>query len=295
MKYCWAAAVFTFLFLGGCVHQQHQSEEVRTESVIDSFVVISHRGASAYAPEHTIPAYEAALKLGADYLEIDLQMTKDGHLIALHDDTVDRTTDGTGYALSMSLAEIKQLNAGTWFNKSYEDYADSRFESARIPTLDEILEHFGKDANYYIEMKGTGMEKKLLRLLDKHGMLDKHLPRGKVVIQSFNKESLKKMHDLNAAIPLIQLLSYKEPAAISASELMEWRSYATGIAPNYDMIDKKYVVQARAAGLLVHPYTVNHPEDMARLIEYGITGAFTNVTDQLIEASKEWDGSVIKE
>lgn len=81
------------------------------------FLIIGHRGASGYAPEHTIEAYQLAAEMGADYLEIDLQQTKDGELVAMHDETVDRTTNGKGLVKSYSLKELQQLDAGSWFRK----------------------------------------------------------------------------------------------------------------------------------------------------------------------------------
>ena len=107
-----------------------------------------------------------------DYIELDLQMTKDGHLIAMHDEKVDRTTDGTGYVKDMTLAEIKKLDAGSWFNETYPQYAKPEYEGLQVPTLEEVFKEFGKNNSYYIETKSPeiypGMEKELLRLVDKY-------------------------------------------------------------------------------------------------------------------------------
>src|SRR5699024_5441969 len=101
-------------------------------------VVIAHRGASGYEPEHTMSAYELAIEQGADYIEQDLQLTKDGHLICMHDTTVDRTTNGTGNVSDLTLAQIKQLDAGN---------------GQQVPTLDEVITRFGDSTKYYIETK----------------------------------------------------------------------------------------------------------------------------------------------
>ena len=105
-------------------------------------------------------------------LKLDLQMTKDGQLIAMHDEKVDRTTDGTGNVKDMTLAEIKKLDAGSWFNETYPQYANPEYEGLQVPTLEEVFQKFGKNNSYYIETKSPkiypGMEKELLRLVDKY-------------------------------------------------------------------------------------------------------------------------------
>lgn len=119
----------------------------------DRILTVAHRGASGYAPEHTLASYKLATKMNADYLELDLQMTKDGHLIVMHDETVDRTTNGTGWVKDLTLAEIKQLDAGAWFNEANPDKQNAHFIGQQVLTLDEVLRYFGKRENYYIETK----------------------------------------------------------------------------------------------------------------------------------------------
>jgi len=94
---------------------------------------VSHRGASGYAPEHTITSYQMGEKMHGDYIEIDLQMTKDGQLIAMHDEKVDRTTDGTGSVKEYTLNEIKELDAGSWFNEKYPESAKGEYVGLQVP------------------------------------------------------------------------------------------------------------------------------------------------------------------
>lgn len=278
-KILFACGLLILFFIGG------SSKSVTPDPSIfsDSFIVIGHRGASAYAPEHTLVSYQLARELGADFIEIDLQMTKDGVLVAMHDYTVDRTTNGNGSVESHSLNELKRLDAGSWFNKNFPMYADSEYEFLTVPTLEEVFAHFGKDVNYYIETKSPNkypdMEEKLIQLLQENDLIEK------VIIQSFSEKSLIQIHAVEPKIPLIQLLSYQSPAKITESEIIKWKEYAVGIGPNYQMIDKAYVKAARKSGLLVHPYTVNSKEDLEQLMEWGITGVFTDFTGAL---SKEW-------
>ncbi|WP_372508812.1 glycerophosphodiester phosphodiesterase [Pseudalkalibacillus decolorationis] len=251
---------------------------------------VSHRGASGYAPEHTIASYELGEEMKGDYIEVDLQMTKDGELIAMHDETLDRTTNGTGLVKDYTLAEIKQLDAGSWFNEKYPEKAKPEYAGLKVPTLEEVIQHFGKDERYYIETKSPdvypGMEEELLEILEEYNLLGPNAPSSKVLIQSFSPESLKKVHQLNPDVPLVQLISYKKPATITDEQINEYKKYAVGLGMSYTKIDQDYVQKVRSHGLLIHPYTVNEKEDMQRLLEWGVTGMFTNYPDRLREVIK---------
>lgn len=249
------------------------------------FLNIAHRGASGHAPEHTMSAYQLGKEMHGDYIEIDLQMTKDGILIAMHDEKVDRTTNGSGKVKDMTLADIKKLDAGSWFNAAYPEKAQSQFEGLQVPTLEEVIEAFGKNSRYYIETKAPdvypGMEKELVRILKKHKLTSQNAQSSKIIVQSFSQESLLKMNKLAAEIPLVQLISYSDPAVISDAELDNIKKYAIGVGMNHKRIDRAYVEQVRNHGLLIHPYTVNKRSDMERLIDWGVTGMFTNYPDVL--------------
>jgi glycerophosphoryl diester phosphodiesterase len=117
------------------------------------FLVIGHRGVSGLAPEHTTASYDLVKEQKGDYIEIDLQMTKDGKLVAMHDTTVDRTTEGTGEVRDKTLEEMKQLDTGSWFNEEYPELAKDSYKGLKVQTLEEIFQRYGKSANYYIETK----------------------------------------------------------------------------------------------------------------------------------------------
>ncbi|OAT80137.1 glycerophosphodiester phosphodiesterase [Bacillus sp. MKU004] len=252
---------------------------------------ISHRGASGYAPEHTLPSYELGDQMGGDYIELDLQMTKDGELIAMHDETLDRTTNGTGQVKDHTLEEIKSLDAGSWFNEAYPEKAKDEYNGLQVQTLQEVIEHFGKNKNYYIETKSPdvypGMEEKLLEILKDYNLTRQNGPSSRVIIQSFSEESLQKVHNLNENIPLVQLLDYKGTATITDEELDHYSEYAAGLGMSYKKINQDYVQKVREHDLLIHPYTVNDKEDMKQLLEWGVTGMFTNYPDVLEETMKE--------
>ncbi|WP_077212090.1 glycerophosphodiester phosphodiesterase [Bacillus dakarensis] len=246
---------------------------------------VSHRGASGHAPEHTLVSYKMGEQMHGDYIEVDLQMTKDGHLIAMHDEKVDRTTDGTGYVKDFTLKEVKELDAGSWFNEKYPQYADSKYIGLEVPTLEEVFQKFGKNASYYIETKSPeiypGMEKELLRLVNEY-----RIDKDKLLVQSFSQQSLQIMHDLDPTVNLVQLISYRSYAEITDEQIDAIKEYAVGVGPNHTYLNEEYVQKVVNSGLEIHPYTVNDKERMKQLIDWGVTGMFTNFPDLLHEVKK---------
>ncbi len=275
----------------GVANQTMAAEPIAPSLNPNNILNVAHRGASGHAPEHTLLAYELGQKMKGDYIEVDLQMTKDGELVALHDETLDRTTNGSGLVKDFTLQEIKQLDAGSWFNEKYPDAAKKEYEGLTVPTLEEVFEKFGKDARYYIETKSPevypGMEEKLLEVLEEYKLTGPNVPSSKVIVQSFSAESLKKLHELNPDIPLVQLLWYDKAAEITDTELEDYKTYSIGLGMNFNRIDEAYVQKVRDHNLLIHPYTVNEKKDMHQLLEWGVTGMFTNFPDRLQEVLKE--------
>ncbi|WNF25211.1 glycerophosphodiester phosphodiesterase [Mesobacillus jeotgali] len=247
---------------------------------------ISHRGASGYVPEHTFLAYELGNSMNGDYIEIDLQMTKDGELIALHDETIDRTTDKKGLVKNLTLKEIKKLDAGSWFNEDYPDKKNTVFTGLQIPTLREVLSRFGSNSKFFIETKSPevypGMEEKLIDILNEYNLTGAQ-PFGNVIVQSFSAESLRKIHQMDDSIPLVQLLSYYAPAVITDQEVRKIKEYAVGVGLHYTAVSPGYIQKVTGSGLMIFPYTVNEKEDMKMLLEWGVSGMFTNYPDRLDE------------
>jgi glycerophosphoryl diester phosphodiesterase len=271
---CFFVVISIFVF-----QQVNEHNYIKATNQSNHIKNIAHRGASAYAPEHTIEAYKLGQQLKGDYIEIDLQMTKDGRLIAMHDETLDRTTNGTGLVRNHTLTEIKQLDAGSFFNEKYPDLAKEEFKHAKVPTLAEIIETFGHNANYYIETKSPdeypGMEEKLLEMINHYHINDK------VIIQSFSEESLQKIHSLNTNISLVQLLSYKKAVQLTELEIENYKKYCIGLGMNFKYIDAAYVKKIKKYGLEVHPFTVDNEKDMKKLLIWGVDGMFTNYPDRL--------------
>ncbi|WP_078414824.1 glycerophosphodiester phosphodiesterase [Priestia abyssalis] len=280
-----AAAPVSFAANSAPVQSELSSPEMK-------IITAAHRGASGYAPEHTLLSYEMGEKMKGDYIEVDLQMTKDGELIAMHDETVDRTTNGTGLVKDMTLEQIKELDAGSWFNEKYPQYAKPEYAGLHVPTLEEVFEKFGRGAKYYIETKSPevypGMEEKLLELLEKYKLTGENGRSSHVLIQSFSPESLKKIHEMDPNLPLVQLLWYETPGFITDTELEQIKKYAIGVGPNFAKINEAYVRNVRKHNLLIHPYTINEKEDMRKALEWGVTGLFTNFPDRFNEVVKEF-------
>ncbi|MBY8913388.1 glycerophosphodiester phosphodiesterase [Bacillus sp. YC2] len=258
----------------------------------DRVLTIAHRGASGYVPEHTMLSYETARKMKADYIEMDLQMTKDGKLIVMHDEKLDRTTNGHGWVKDHTLAEIKKLDAGSWFNKAYPEKAKPQYAGLKVPTLDEVLKRYGRHANYYIETKAPeiypGMEEKLIASLKKYKLTGKHAKTGQVIIQSFSKDSLLKIKTLDPKLPTVQLLEAEQLSSMTDADLTEIKTYAVGIGPDYKALNAENVRTIRNHGLLLHPYTVNTEADMRRLLNWGVTGVFTNYADVFQQVKKDY-------
>ncbi|TYR81217.1 glycerophosphodiester phosphodiesterase [Priestia megaterium] len=269
MKHKWSAiGIIAFLLCIALVFSYEQPACTSQKDVL----IIAHRGASGYEPEHTMESYKLAQKMKSDYIEIDLHMSKDQQLVAIHDYSLQRTTNGTGFVKEKTVKQLQSLDAGSWFLLSKK--------SASIPTLDEIFRTFGNDIHYYIETKSPheypGMEKKLIALLNKH-----NIHTNQIIIQSFSDESLKTFRKLQPSIQLIQLISSKQRRMLSPLQFKQIRQYANGIGPNADMLTKEYVQTARSYGLDIHPYTVNDKRQMRKLIKWGVTGIFTNYPDRL--------------
>jgi glycerophosphoryl diester phosphodiesterase len=254
-----------------------------------SVINIAHRGASAYAPEHTSAAYDLALELGADYIEPDVHMTADGELAAIHDATLDRTAkiNGarvTGPISSLTMAELRMCDVGSWFNDAFPSFARPEFEGLQIQSLDDLFARYGRLARYYVELKtphSAGSEEKLVRLIEKYDLMEPFADRWQVVIQSFSSSSLRKTRLLAPSLPLIQLFHVQSSRSIQA-RLDDVATYAAGIGPWKNAIDHELVDACHKRRLQVHAYTVDDdPGQMSRLLSVRIDGMFTDYPDRL--------------
>lgn len=291
-----AAAFFLFSPLPGV---EAAAPDAPTGMVPMTPLVIAHRGASGHAPEHTFAAYDLAIRMGADVLEPDLQMTADGHLVAFHDETLDRTARGpagvcTGPVRERTLAELRQCEVGSWFNERFPDRADPAFVGERIPTLDELFARYGASVRWYPETKepeaNPGMEEALLALLHRHDLRELAVSEGRVLIQSFSPASLQRIRALDPDLPLVQLLprtavTPETPVEALLAQVVGW---ADGVGPNRALVDAAFMAAAQAHGLFVHPWTVNDAEEMDRLLALGVDGIFSDFPDRLRARVEAW-------
>jgi glycerophosphoryl diester phosphodiesterase len=233
---------------------------------------VAHRGASAYAPENTIPAFSLAAEQGATFVEFDLQLTKDKRLVCLHDNSLERTTDveqvfpdrarsGSGGSRTwmledFTLAEVKRLDAGAWL--------DAKFRGTRIPTFGETIDALRGKIGLFIEVKSPeryeGIERLIMADLASR-KLDQPWadPRTPVVIQSFSMTSLKIFRGtLKTTLPIHFLYGAKDGAAYAKPEaLIQLQTFATGISPEKVVLEQhpEAMRQARDIGLAITPYT----------------------------------------
>jgi glycerophosphoryl diester phosphodiesterase len=254
--------------------------------ISDEIQVIAHRGASFDAPEHTFAAYDLALDQGADWIEQDLQMTRDGQLVVLHDDSLDRTARGpaascTGLVREKARAQLAECEVGSWFNAEHPERARVSYAQERIPTLDEVLARYRSRARYYIETKNPaeapGMEDSLLVLLRRHGLVGRGSDEGRVIVQSFSPASLQRLHALAPRLALVQLREERLPVGGIELWLDSVASYAIGIGPSREIVSAAMVEAAQARGLVVHPYTVNAEPTMDYVLNLGVDGMFTDL------------------
>ncbi|MBP2075790.1 glycerophosphodiester phosphodiesterase [Oceanobacillus polygoni] len=232
-------------------------------------VNVAHRGASGHAPENTMAAFEKAFEMKADYIEIDVQMTRDGRLVAIHDTTVNRTTNGNGFVGDYTLDEIQQLDAGSWFGEE--------FAGEQIPTFEEIIDEYRGKIGILIELKSPelypGMEEKVTEALTQRNM---HKPNnGKIIIQSFNHESVQQSKELLPNIPH-GVLAGVTWADVTDEQLAQFATYADFFNPNMNIVTDDLVNRVHFAGMEIYAYTVRTQEQADNLFERGVDGIITD-------------------
>ncbi|MBT2662054.1 glycerophosphodiester phosphodiesterase family protein [Bacillus sp. ISL-45] len=235
------------------------------------FDTVAHRGAAGYAPENTIAAFDMGLEMKADYIEIDVQRSKDGKLVIIHDTTVDRTTDGTGKVGELTLEELRSLDAGS--------FKGEQFAGEKIPTFEEILDRYHGKIGILIELKAPqlypGIEEEVTQEL-KERNLDKP-QNDKIIIQSFNFESMKKIDALLPNVP-IGVLTYSSLHTTDAA-LQEFAKYADLFNPSYGLVTRELVDKVHSLGMEIQSWTVRSPEAAQFLIDMKVDGIITDYPD----------------
>lgn len=237
-------------------------------------LVLGHRGASFDAPENTLAAFELARRQGADGIELDTTLSRDGVPVVIHDLTLDNTTNGTGPVRDLDLRALKALDAGSHF--------DVEFKGERIPTLDEALETAGPDMTINIELKTSswradGLEQAVLRVIRHHGA------SSQVIVSSFNPVALRRFRALAPEIPIGYLYSPDEPPYLRYGWLMLGVPHQAR-HPYHAMIDARYMMWARRHGYRVNTWTVDDPDRIRELRDLGVHAIITNRPALALEA-----------
>ncbi len=229
-------------------------------------LVVAHRGASRAAPENTLAAFREALDRGADAVELDVQRTSDGHLIIVHDATLERTTDGRGPVARHSLAALKKLDAGRWFNE--------RFAGERLPTLEEAAAAIDKRAGLFVEIKqgpvfDDKIEAAIARVIEERGLVEW------CEVSSFDHSSVRRMKTLLPAVPGGILYDAMLIDPFGAARLAQ----ADALHPGWPMVTPDLVTEAHRRGLAVAVWTVNDEDVIAELARLGVDAIVTDVPD----------------
>lgn len=233
--------------------------------------VIAHRGFSGAAPENTIAAIRAAIEIEADMAEIDVTLTSDGHIVVFHDETLDRTTNGSGRVSDFTLAELQQLDAGSWFAPE--------FAGERIPTLDAVLDEIDGQILLNVEIKSEAVERGVVAKVA--SAIYKRKMDGLVVVSSFSPTALEQMHaeapDIRTAV-LYNTTFHKGGDAVEIVNSLE----ASVFNIKRQRLTKKMLRRCREHNIPVGLYTVNKPSRMRRLVDKGIDAVFTDHPDRLL-------------
>ncbi|MEU0803891.1 glycerophosphodiester phosphodiesterase family protein [Streptomyces sp. NPDC005970] len=275
------------LFLSPAVAQADQPDDQAQQTV-----TIAHRGASAYAPENTLAAVDAADDLGITWVENDVQRTKDGELIVMHDTTLNRTTDAEEVfpdrapwkVSDFTIDEIRQLDAGSWFS--------TEFAGEGVPTLEEYLDRVEHNhQKLLLELKAPELypdiERQTLRELRREGWLDRRHVKHKLIVQSFSGEAVKRVHDLR---PDIKTGFLGTPAL---GDLATYAEFADQINPSYKTIDADYVAAvqdvegAHGRPFEVYAWTVNDGPTAVDIAGMGVNGIITNKPDVVRDALED--------
>ncbi len=253
-------------------------------------LIQGHRGARAYAPMNTLPSFETAIRQGADGIELDVQLTRDGSLVVIHDFTVDGTTDGTGAVKDLSLAAIRELDAARRFSPAalpLSGKSEGPFRGVRIPTLDEVFtlvrDAARPDFLVNVEIKAPycgpdgsdttdGVEAAVAASIGRFGMEDR------VVISSFNPPTLRRFRQLAPAIPIGFL--YEEKAPVDTAPLMAGADHEAW-HPHFSLATAAAIAAERVAGRIVNAWTVNDEAEARRLAAEGAAGIITDVPDRI--------------
>jgi glycerophosphoryl diester phosphodiesterase len=238
-------------------------------------LIIAHRGASAYAPENTLSAFKKAVQLGADGIELDVQLSKDGQVVVIHDTWVNRTSNGNGRVKQLTLKQLKALDFGNWFSADFKDES--------ICTLEEVFSLL-KDWNGLINveikkewLQFNSIEKKVAELITRFDR------QNNTIVSSFSKLCLMKIKRINKDLQTGILFSSSIKKYILCTKLIK----ADAIHPWYQNVNKDMKKNASENNIKINTYTVDRPDAIKKMADIGVDGIITNVPDVAFKALKK--------
>jgi len=225
--------------------------------------VVAHRGASGYAPENTLAAFSKAINMGADYVELDVQLTLDEKVVVIHDPTLERTTNFIGKVSDFTLAELTKADAGSWFSES--------FRNERIPTLKQVLDVVKGHLQLNIEIKNIDnnftIVNKVIDILNEKKFQN-------VFISSFSRDVIELIKEIDPSIQTGYLFEYKLLKHVFEGN---WEF----LCASHLLVNREFFKKARDYGKRLFVWTVNKNHEMEKMIEVGVDGIITNYPDIL--------------
>lgn len=277
-----AAVLFTLSYglMFKSPHTAHDSDELKRRRPL----VMAHRGGAGLWPENTMYAFSHAVEMGVDVLEIDMHSTADGALVIIHDHTVERTTNGTGRVNSLTLAQLKALDAGYHWSNGQDGRFPFRGQGITVPTLQEVFKAFpNMRFNIDIKQEQPSLVRPFCRMIRESGMT------GKVMVASFKPEVLDEFRrectevatSASAAdVRAFLSLTAAQPGAahVPVAQALQVPEYAGGLR----VLTREFVEAAHQRHLQVHAWTINDEAAMRRLLDLGVDGIITDFPDRLI-------------
>ena len=252
--------------------------------------VVAHRGSSGTFAEHTLQAFQAALADGADALECDVRLTRDGHLVCVHDRRVDRTSDGRGSVSTLELARLSELDFASWKGATTGDTVEEPDrDSGRVLTLERLLQlvlDTGRPVQLQVETKhptryGAYVELALVELLGRYGLLEpSSREASRVAVLSYATTSLRRVHALAPGLPTVLNMN-RVPVRLRDGNLPP-RVSAAGLALPYVRRHPGYVARVHDRGGRVHVFTANEPEEIDFLLDLGVDAVVSNHPDRVL-------------
>ena len=252
------------------------------------FEIIAHKGASGIAPENTLTAFQKALDLGVDMIELDVRHTKDEEIVVFHDSTLERTTDGRGLVEDITLAEIRELDAGSWFHPD--------FEGEKVPTLKEVLDLIDGQCKVLIEIKHMDhphyhdFAEKLIDIVE-----EERNGFEWCILQSYEDRYIEEAHKYDDRIQTKKLLIGEDSAPLIAF-YVETRMHLgrskketrlNALNPHYETLSPRRVFRMHARGFDVYTYPVNERDDMIKMLNMGVDGIITDFPGRLMKLKKD--------